>query len=81
LQNGNSSNRGRLERVNSIYCHSSKRCESEANRFMVRHLMAEGFIKCEATEFIWLQFIERHKLSTTWDEDMIQEEFKKIVGM
>jgi len=48
---------------------------------MVRHLMAEGFIKCEATEFIWLQFIERHKLSTTWDEDMIQEEFKKIVGM
>ena len=43
--------RGRLERVSSIHRHSSMRCESEANPFMVRRLMAEGFIKCEATEF------------------------------
>lgn len=73
--------RGWLERVSSIHRHSSIRCESEANCFMVRRLMTEGFIKCEATEFNWLQFSERHKFSTTWDEDMIQEEFKKIVRM
>ena len=41
--------------------------ENEADRFMIRHLISE-------------ELAERHKISTTWGEDMIQEEFKNIVG-
>lgn len=55
--------------------------ENEADRFMVRHLISEELALYEASDFNWLQFAKRHKISTTWGEDMIQEEFKKIVGM
>ena len=34
----------------------------------------------EASEFNWLQFAERHKISTTWGEQMIQEEFYRLTG-
>ena len=54
--------------------------ENEADRFMIRHLISEELTQYEVSDFNWLQFAERHKISTTWGEDMIQEEFKKIVG-
>lgn len=55
--------------------------ENEADRFMIRHLISEELAQYEASDFNWLQFAERHKISTTWGEDMIQEEFKNVVGM
>ena len=55
--------------------------ENEADRFMIRHLISEELTQYEVSDFNWLQFAERHKISTTWGEDMIQEEFKKIEGI
>lgn len=47
---------------------------------MVRHLISEELSQCEPSEFNWLRFAERHRIATTWGEQMIQEEFKNIVG-
>ena len=47
---------------------------------MVRHLISEELSQYEASEFNWLQFAERHKISTTWGEQMIQEEFYRLTG-
>ena len=54
--------------------------ENEADRFMIRNLISEELSQYEASEFNWLQFAERHKISTTWGEDMIQEEFYRLTG-
>ena len=54
--------------------------ENEADRFMIRHLVSEELAQYEVSDFNWLQFAERHKISTTWGEDMIQEEFYKLTG-
>nr|DAR98105.1 MAG TPA: IrrE protein [Caudoviricetes sp.] len=54
--------------------------ENEADRFMIRHLISEELAQYEVSDFNWLQFAERHKISTTWGEDMIQEEFYKLTG-
>lgn len=54
--------------------------ENEADRFMIRHLISEELAQYEVSDFNWLQFTERHKISTTWGEDMIQEEFYKLTS-
>lgn len=54
--------------------------ENEADRFMIRHLISEELAQYEVSDFNWLQFAERHKISTTWGEDMIQEEFYRLTG-
>ena len=54
--------------------------ENEADRFMIRHLLSEELAQYEVSDFNWIQFAEKHKISTTWGEDMIQEEFKKVLG-
>lgn len=71
---------GHLEHIGSIYRHSAMSCENQANRFMIRHLISEELTQYEVSEFNWLQFAERHKISTTWGEDMIQEEFYRLTG-
>lgn len=55
--------------------------ENEADRFMVRTLLEEELAQYDVVDFNWLQFAQRHKISTTWGESMIQEEFRKIVGV
>ena len=54
--------------------------ENEADRFMIRNLISEELAQYEVSDFNWLQFAERHKISTTWGEDMIQEEFYRLTG-
>lgn len=52
--------------------------ENEADRFMVRHLIAEELKEYDAKDFNWYHFAKRHHISTTWGEAMIQEEFGKM---
>lgn len=54
--------------------------ENEADRFMIRHLIEEELSQYDVVDFNWLQFAKRHKISTSWGEQMIQEEFRNIVG-
>ena len=54
--------------------------ENEADFFMIRHLISEELAQYEVSDFNWLQFAERHRISTTWGEVMIQEEFYRLTG-
>lgn len=54
--------------------------ENEADRFMIRHLIEEELSQYDVIDFNWYRFAKRHKISTTWGEQIIQEEFRKIVG-
>lgn len=71
---------GHLEHDPANYKRLLYKYENEADRFMIRYLISEELAQYEVSDFNWLQFAERHKISTTWGEDMIQEEFKKVVG-
>ncbi|MGT2812890.1 ImmA/IrrE family metallo-endopeptidase [Streptococcus minor] len=55
--------------------------ENQADRFMVKRLIEEELTQYEPSDFNWLQFANRHKISTSWGQEMIQEEFKNIVGI
>lgn len=55
--------------------------ENDADHFMVCHLIAEELKEYYVTDFNWHRFAQQHKISTIWDETMIQEEFQKIVGI
>lgn len=55
--------------------------ENQADRFMVKRLIEEELTQYEPSDFNWLQFAKRHKISTFWGQEMIKEEFKNIVGL
>ncbi|QBX25108.1 hypothetical protein Javan240_0003 [Streptococcus phage Javan240] len=46
---------------------------------MIRHLISEELAQYEVSDFNWLRFAKKHKISTTWGEDMIQEEFYRFI--
>ncbi|MFI3593847.1 ImmA/IrrE family metallo-endopeptidase [Streptococcus uberis] len=52
--------------------------ENEADRFMVRELLREYLLNNDIYDFNWLQFANTYKISTTWGQQMIQEEFKNL---
>lgn len=54
--------------------------ENQADRFMIRHLLQEELASYDIIDFNWLQFAQRHHISTTWGQEMIQDEFRKLVG-
>ena len=54
--------------------------ENQADRFMVRELLKEYLSKYDPNDFNWLYFAETNKIATSWGEQMIQEEFYKLVS-
>lgn len=53
-----------------------ERCELEANRSMIHHLMKEELaMSDEHDQFNYLAFMEKYKLKTIADETMVKEEY------
>ena len=58
-----------------------EKCELEANRNMIHHLMkAELDIAEDATTFNYLVFMEKYNLKTIADETMVNEEYLALVN-
>lgn len=58
-----------------------EKCELDANRNMIHHLLKEELeIAEDRTQFNYLVFMEKYKLKTIADEAMIKEEFYNLVG-
>lgn len=55
--------------------------ENQADRFMVRELIKDYLSENDLYDFDWLRFANYYNISTTWGEQMIQEEFRNIVGV
>lgn len=65
----------------AIYEHFRERCELEANRNMIHHLMkAELDIAEDKTVFNYLVFMEKYNLKTIADETMVKEEYLSLIG-
>lgn len=72
---------GHLGHVDSIYNYAAIRCENEANRFMIRHLVREELANYEdPADFNWTDFANKYNLKTTTDELMIQDEYLRYAG-
>ena len=58
-----------------------EKCELEANRNMIHHLMkAELDIAEDATTFNYLVFMEKYNLKTIADETMVKEEYLALLN-
>jgi len=63
------------------YERNCERCELQANRNMIHHLMKEELSDYDdIKEFNYAHFMEKYKLETITDEVMIQDEFHKLAG-
>ena len=72
---------GHLEHVGTVYKYAAVRCENEANRFMIRHLVQEELASYDdPAAFNWSNFAKKYNLKTTTDELMIQDEYLKFAG-
>ncbi|HEL2491135.1 TPA: ImmA/IrrE family metallo-endopeptidase [Streptococcus suis] len=64
-----------------IYRMFHEKCELEANRNMIHHLLKEELeIAEDRTQFNYLVFMEKYKLKTIADEAMIKEEYYNLVS-
>ncbi len=58
-----------------------EKCELEANRNMIHHLMkAELDIAEDTTTFNYLVFMEKYNLKTIADETMVKEEYLNLIS-
>ena len=72
---------GHLEHIGTVYKYAAVRCENEANRFMIRHLVQEELASYDdPAAFNWSNFAKKYNLKTTTDELMIQDEYLKFAG-
>lgn len=70
---------GHLDHTTALYENNRTKCENEANRNMIHHLMKAELDECEDKEqFNYLHFMEKYKLKTITDEVMVKEEFKNL---
>ncbi|HEL2005172.1 ImmA/IrrE family metallo-endopeptidase [Streptococcus suis] len=64
-----------------IYRMFREKCELEANRNMIHHLLKEELeIAEDRTQFNYLVFMEKYKLKTIADETMVKEEYLNLVN-
>ncbi|MEG3251402.1 ImmA/IrrE family metallo-endopeptidase [Streptococcus suis] len=64
-----------------IYRMFREKCELEANRNMIHHLLKEELeIAEDRTQFNYLVFMEKYKLKTIADETMVREEYLNLVN-
>lgn len=71
---------GHKEHLPSIYEIAQLRCENEANRYMIHHLLKESLEELEdIREFNYVTFMNYYDLQTVTDEIMIIEEFQNLI--
>lgn len=67
---------GHKEHSISEYRNARIRCENEADRNMIHHLVVDAISQLEdAREFNYLKFMEFYNLTTTTEEIMVREEY------
>ncbi|WP_438467966.1 ImmA/IrrE family metallo-endopeptidase [Streptococcus pluranimalium] len=71
---------GHVNHTKTDYEFNRERCELQANRSMIHHLLQEELSLIDNHEnFNYLNFMEKYKLKTITDEVMIKEEFFNLI--
>lgn len=72
---------GHIGQTENEYQNALIRCENEANRNMIHHLLVDALGKIDdPKEFDYLKFMEYYNLKTTTEEVMVMEEYKALLN-
>lgn len=72
---------GHIEHTKEEYHNAILRCENEANRNMIHHLLVDAIGELDdPKEFDYLKFMEYYNLKTIADETMVKEEYLSIIN-
>ena len=72
---------GHIDHTKAEYKNALVRCENEANRNMIHHLLEDALDSLESPEdFNYLKFMEYYNLKTTTEETMVKEEYKALIS-
>lgn len=71
---------GHIGQTEREYQNALIRCENEANRNMIHHLLEDALTQLDTpSDFNYLHFMERYNLKTTTDEVMVKEEYLALL--
>lgn len=72
---------GHIGQTEKEYQNALIRCENEANRNMIHHLLVDAIGELDdPKEFDYLKFMEYYNLKTTTDEVMVMEEYQSLLN-
>lgn len=74
---------GHLEHDASQYDRRRELFEIQANRKMIQSILKEELSDCDEEElksFNYVRFMEKYDLITTLDEELVKEEFLKLIS-
>ena len=74
---------GHLNHDASQYDRRRDLFEIQANREMIRSILKEELSACDKDDiknFNYIRFMEKYDLITTLDEELVKEEFLKLIG-
>ena len=71
---------GHIDHTEREYQNALIRCENEANRNMIHHLLVDALGELDdPSDFNYLKFMEYYNLKTTTDEVMVKEEYQSLL--
>lgn len=71
---------GHIDHTEAEYRNAKIKCENEADRNMIHHLLVDALDQLEnPSDFNYLDFMKFYNLKTTTDEVMVMEEYKALL--
>ena len=71
---------GHIDHTEAEYRNAKIKCENEADRNMIHHLLVDALDQLEnPSEFNYLDFMKFYNLKTTTDEVMLKEEYQALL--
>lgn len=71
---------GHIDHTEAEYRNAKIKCENEADRNMIHHLLVDTLDQLEnPSEFNYLDFMKFYNLKTTTDEVMVKEEYRALL--
>lgn len=71
---------GHIEHTEAEYKNAKIKCENEADRNMIHHLLEDALANLESPEdFNYLKFMEFYNLKSVTDEIMVKEEYQSLL--
>ena len=71
---------GHIDHTEQEYKNTKIKCENEADRNIIHHLLADALDQLEnPSEFNYLDFMKCYNLKTTTEEVMVKEEYQSLL--
>lgn len=72
---------GHIGQTEQEYKNAKTKCENEADRNMIHHLLVDALAQLEnPSDFNYLDFMKFYNLKTTTDEVIVMEEYKALLN-